>query len=316
MATVPTLTLNNGVQLPAIGLGVFQTPPDETTSAVEAALTTGYRHIDTAAAYGNEREVGEGIRRSGVPREEMFIETKIWISDYGYDATLHGFDKSAGKLGVDQIDLLILHQALPSRFELTLDAYRALEKLLADGNVRAIGVSNFMPEHLQRLLDETDVVRLVQSHQVEVWRYLRYLGASAELADDLVQEAFLQLLRAPFEERTPAATAGWLRTVARNQYIRSFRVPPFQPAELDAIEAGWTGFAGEDGGQETLERLRACLERLDGRAREAVRLHYEERRSRRGVGRRLGIGEDGVKSLLRRTRALLRDCVERKRVGA
>ena len=171
MATVPTLTLNNGVQLPAIGLGVFQTPPDETTSAVEAALTTGYRHIDTAAAYGNEREVGEGIRRSGVPREEMFIETKIWISDYGYDATLHGFDKSAGKLGVDQIDLLILHQALPSRFELTLDAYRALEKLLADGNVRAIGVSNFMPEHLQRLLDETDVVPAV--NQIELHPYFQ-----------------------------------------------------------------------------------------------------------------------------------------------
>ncbi|GAA1732128.1 aldo/keto reductase [Microbacterium paludicola] len=171
MATVPTLTLNNGVQLPAIGLGVFQTPPDETTSAVESALTTGYRHIDTAAAYGNEREVGEGIRRSGVPREDVFVETKIWISDYGYDATLHGFDKSAGKLGVDQIDLLILHQALPGRFELTLDAYRALETLLTDGKVRAIGVSNFMPEHLQRLLDETDVVPAV--NQIELHPYFQ-----------------------------------------------------------------------------------------------------------------------------------------------
>ena len=107
------LTLNNGVTMPALGLGVFQTPPDETRAAVEAALATGYRHIDTAAAYGNEREVGEAIRRSGLARDEVFIETKIWISDYGYDETLHGFEKSAGKLGVDQIDLLILHQALP-----------------------------------------------------------------------------------------------------------------------------------------------------------------------------------------------------------
>jgi diketogulonate reductase-like aldo/keto reductase len=169
MSTVPNLTLNNGVELPAIGLGVFQTPPDETRDAVQAALSTGYRHIDTAAAYGNEREVGEAIAKSGVDRSEVFIETKIWISDYGYDQTLHGFDKSAAKLGVDQIDLLILHQALPSEFDRTLDAYRALEKLLADGKVRAIGVSNFMVDHLTRLLDTATVVPAV--NQIEVHPY-------------------------------------------------------------------------------------------------------------------------------------------------
>jgi hypothetical protein len=109
-------TLNNGVEMPALGFGVFQTPPEETRAAVEAALSTGYRHIDTAAAYGNERQAGEAVRRSGLDRADVFLETKIWISDYGYDQTLHGFDKSAGKLGVDQIDLLILHQALPSEF--------------------------------------------------------------------------------------------------------------------------------------------------------------------------------------------------------
>jgi 2,5-diketo-D-gluconate reductase A len=164
-----SLTLNNGVTLPALGFGVFQTPPAETVEAVETALRTGYRHIDTAAAYGNEREVGEGIRRSGVDRSEVFIETKVWISDYGYDATLHSFDKSAGKLGVDQLDLLILHQALPSRFDLTIDAYRALEKLLEDGRVRAIGVSNFMPDHLDDLLKNTTVVPAV--NQIEVHPY-------------------------------------------------------------------------------------------------------------------------------------------------
>jgi diketogulonate reductase-like aldo/keto reductase len=142
MPDVTTLTLNNGVTMPALGLGVFQTPPDETRDAVTAALQTGYRHIDTAAAYGNERQVGEAVHNSGVDRSEVFLETKIWISDYGYDQTLHGFDKSARKLGVDQIDLLILHQALPSQFELTLEAYRALETLLEDGKVRAIEVSN------------------------------------------------------------------------------------------------------------------------------------------------------------------------------
>jgi diketogulonate reductase-like aldo/keto reductase len=169
--TVPTITLNNGVQMPTIGFGVFQTPQDETTAAVLEALKVGYRHIDTAAAYANEHGVGEAIKRSGLGRNDVFIETKIWISDYGYDETLHGFDKSAGKLGVEQLDLLILHQALPSAFDRTLAAYRALEKLLADGKVRAIGVSNFMPEHLDRLLGEAKVVPAV--NQIEVHPYFQ-----------------------------------------------------------------------------------------------------------------------------------------------
>jgi len=119
---IPTLTLNNGVTMPALGFGVFQTPPAETVAAVRTALEVGYRHIDTAAAYGNEREVGQAIREAGLARDEIFVETKVWISDYGYDETLHAFDKSAGKLGVETIDLLILHQALPGRFDLTIDA--------------------------------------------------------------------------------------------------------------------------------------------------------------------------------------------------
>src|SRR2546429_3575962 len=147
------VTLNNGAQMPALGFGVFQTPPDVTAQAVGTALATGYRLIDTAAAYGNERQVGHAIRHSGLARDDVFIETKIWISDYGYDQTLHAFDKSAGKLGVDRIDLLILHQALPSRFDLTREAYQALETLLADGRVRAIGVSHILPGHLHALLE-------------------------------------------------------------------------------------------------------------------------------------------------------------------
>ena len=171
MPDVSTLTLNNGVTLPAVGLGVFQTPPDETRDAVTAALEAGYRHIDTAAAYGNERQVGEAIAASAVDRSEVFLVTKIWISDYGYEATLHGFEKSARKLGVGQIDLLILHQALPSKFESTLEAYRALETLLADGKVRAIGVSNFMVDHLTTLLDQASVVPAV--NQIEVHPYFQ-----------------------------------------------------------------------------------------------------------------------------------------------
>src|SRR6201991_5126355 len=168
-ATTPALNLNNGVTMPVLGLGVFQSPPEETAAAVAAALRDGYRHIDTAAAYGNEREVGDALRASGLERSEVFLETKIWISDYGYDETLHGFEKSATKLGVEQIDLLILHQALPSAFDQTLEAYRALETLLADGKVRAIGVSNFMVDHLTELLARAQVVPAV--NQIELHPY-------------------------------------------------------------------------------------------------------------------------------------------------
>ena len=166
-----TITLNNGVTMPALGFGVFQTPPEETRTAVAEALRAGYRHIDTAAAYANERGVGDAVRDSGLAREEVFRETKLWISDYGYEEALHAFEKAAGKLGVDQIDLLLLHQPLTSRFDLTLDAYRALEKLYADGKVRAIGVSNFMPEVLSDLLARTEVVPAV--NQIEVHPYFQ-----------------------------------------------------------------------------------------------------------------------------------------------
>ena len=183
------LTLNNGITMPALGLGVFQTPPEETIAAVESALATGYRHIDTAAAYLNEREVGEGIRRSGLAREDVFIETKIWISDYGFDDTLHGFEKSAAKLGVETIDLLILHQALPSRFDLTIDAYRALERLLDEGRVRAIGVSNFMPDHLAQLAAATTVVPAV--NQIELHPYFQQRAVQeADEAAGIITQAW------------------------------------------------------------------------------------------------------------------------------
>ena len=167
--TVNELTLNNGVAMPPLGLGVFQSAPEETANAVATALETGYRHIDTAAAYLNEREVGEGIRRSGLDRDDVFIETKVWVSDYGYDETLHAFEKATGKLGVDRLDLLILHQPATDRFEKTIAAYKALETLLQRGDVRAIGVRNFTPQHLDRLLAETEVVPAV--NQVELHPY-------------------------------------------------------------------------------------------------------------------------------------------------
>ncbi|WP_394195183.1 aldo/keto reductase [Microbacterium foliorum] len=183
------LTLNTGIEMPALGFGVFQAAPDETVDAVSTALETGYRLIDTAAAYGNEREVGEAIRRTGIARDEVFIETKVWISDFGYDGTLHAFEKSTGKLGVDQLDLLILHQALPTRFDLTLGAYKALETLLADGRVRAIGVSNFMVEHLDKLAAETSIVPAL--NQIEVHPYFQQREVQqADAAAGIVTQAW------------------------------------------------------------------------------------------------------------------------------
>ena len=183
------ITLNNGVEMPALGFGVFQTPPAETVASVAEALRVGYRLIDTAASYFNEREVGEGIRQSGLDRSEIFIETKLWISDYGYDEALHSFDKSAGKLGVEQIDLLLLHQPLTADFEKTIGAYQALEKLLAEGKVRAIGVSNFMPDVIERLLAATEVVPAV--NQVEGHPYFSQPDVQqADAAHGIITQAW------------------------------------------------------------------------------------------------------------------------------
>ena len=155
--------------MPALGLGVFQSPPEETTDAVETALRHGYRLIDTAAAYDNEREVGEGIRRSGVARDEIFVTTKLWMSDYGFDAAHVGFEASLRRLALDHIDLYLLHQPVPTHFDDTIGAYKAAETFLADGRARAIGVANFSAELLRRLIDRTDVVPAV--NQVEMHPY-------------------------------------------------------------------------------------------------------------------------------------------------
>jgi diketogulonate reductase-like aldo/keto reductase len=162
----PLLTLNNGVMMPALGLGVYQSTPEQTVGAVAAAVSDGYRMIDTAAAYFNEREVGEGIRQSGIDRAELFVQTKLWISDYGYDRTLRAFDASLNRLGLDYVDLYLLHWPMPSEFEATVASYKAAEKLLADGRVRAIGVCNHGPKHLEHLIARTEVVPAV--NQVEL----------------------------------------------------------------------------------------------------------------------------------------------------
>jgi diketogulonate reductase-like aldo/keto reductase len=171
---VKVLSLNNGVALPALGFGVFRSAPEETVAAVQSALACGYRLIDTAAAYGNEREVGEAIAGSGIARDELFVQTKLWISDYGYDSALRAFETSLRKLGLASVDLYLLHQPMPNEWERTVAAYHAAEKLLADGRVRAIGVCNFSPKHLEDLIERSRVVPAV--NQVEVHPYFVQRG--------------------------------------------------------------------------------------------------------------------------------------------
>jgi len=160
------LTLNNGVAMPALGLGVYRSSAEETLRAVSTALAAGYRLIDTAAAYRNEAQVGEAIRRSGIDRRELFVTTKLWISDYGYDTALHGFERSMRKLVLDTADLYLLHQPMPNEWDRTVAAWKAVGRLLAEGRARAIGVSNFSSGQLADLIDRTGVVPLV--NQVEL----------------------------------------------------------------------------------------------------------------------------------------------------
>ncbi|MFE5186520.1 aldo/keto reductase [Streptomyces sp. NPDC056628] len=173
---VPPIILNNGVEMPQLGFGVWQVPDDEAERAVAAALEAGYRSIDTAAIYGNETGTGKAVATSGVPREDVFVTTKVWNSDHGYDSTLRAFDTSLEKLGMEYVDLYLIHWPTPAR-GLYVDTYKAFEKLLADGRVRAIGVSNFLPEHLERLIEETSVVPAV--NQIELHPHLQQHAARA-----------------------------------------------------------------------------------------------------------------------------------------
>ncbi|MET4921455.1 aldo/keto reductase [Streptomyces sp. PSRA5] len=165
MTSIPTVTLNNGVTMPQFGFGVFQVPDEETTAAVATALDAGYRSIDTAVIYGNERGVGRALADSGIARDELFVTTKLWNADQGYDTALAAFDASLDRLGLDHVDLYLIHWPTPAR-DLYLDTWRALEKLYADGRTRAIGVSNFRPAHLERLLGAASVVPAV--NQIEL----------------------------------------------------------------------------------------------------------------------------------------------------
>ncbi|MEU5694950.1 aldo/keto reductase [Actinosynnema sp. NPDC020468] len=165
MVHMLTVTLNNGVVMPQLGFGVFQVSNEDTTAAVAEALRAGYRSIDTAAAYFNEAAVGQALAESDIPRDELFVTTKLWNTDQGYDEALRAFDASLEKLGLDQLDLYLIHWPAPAR-DRYVDSWKALTRLLSEGRVRAIGVSNFWPEHLERVIDATGVVPAV--NQIEL----------------------------------------------------------------------------------------------------------------------------------------------------
>ena len=163
MVSTSTVALNNGVQMPQIGFGVFQIPPGrKTCDSVRTALQLGYRAVDTATAYGNEESVGRAIKDSGIDPEEVFVTTKLWIPDHGYDNTLRAFEESRKKLGLDKLDLYLIHWPAKADFS---DTWRALERLYKDGRIRAIGVSNFLSHHLETLLETAEVTPAV--NQIE-----------------------------------------------------------------------------------------------------------------------------------------------------
>jgi 2,5-diketo-D-gluconate reductase A len=187
MATVPTITLNNGVEIPQFGFGVYQVKPDETAEAVQAALEVGYRHIDTAEMYGNEQGVGDGIRKSGVPREEVFVTSKLNNGFHAHDAALKAFDGTLDALQFDYVDLFLVHWPLPTIDVDYVETWKAMEEIYRSGRARAIGVSNFNAHHLRRLFSETEVTPAV--NQIEVHPYLtqdelRAFDADHEIATE------------------------------------------------------------------------------------------------------------------------------------
>ena len=190
---IPRLRLNDGVHIPQLGFGVFQVAPEDTERAVTEALEAGYRHIDTAAAYRNEKGVGRAIAASGLARDEVFVTTKLWNGDHGHETALRAFDQSLGRLGLDHVDLYLVHWPLPSR-DRYVETWKAFEAIKSDGRARSIGVSNFQPDHLDRLAAETGTtpsLNQVELHprlqQPELRAHHRKHGIATEAWSPLAQ---------------------------------------------------------------------------------------------------------------------------------
>ena len=260
MATVPTITLNNGVEIPQLGFGVFQVKPDETAKAVQTALEVGYRHIDTAEMYRNEAGVGEGIRNSGVPREEVFVTSKLNNGFHAHDDALKAFDGTLEALRSDYVDLFLIHWPLPGIDVDFVETWKALEEIYRSGRAKSIGVSNFSAHHLRKLHGETEVIPAV--NQIEVHPYLVQDDVRAFGAEHgIVTEAWAPIARgrvlddpvittiAKRLERTPAqVTLRWAiqrgdvvfpKSVTRSRIEENFAIFDFEldQADMTAISA-------------------------------------------------------------------------------
>ena len=260
--SIPSIELNNGVQIPQVGFGTWQVEAEVAQGVVENALAVGYRHLDTAAGYYNEAEVGAAVRASGLAREDVFVTTKLRNGDQGYEQALAAFEASRAALGLDVVDLFLIHWPVPS-LDRYVETWRAFEKLLADGAVRAIGVSNFLPEHLDRLIAETDVVPAVNqielhptfqhravaetttSHGIAVEAYSP-LGKGADLGAPAVQEIAERL-----EVSTGQVVLRWHvqagrivipksvtpARIAANLDVASFSLTPADVQAIDELDA-------------------------------------------------------------------------------
>ncbi|MFD3732183.1 aldo/keto reductase [Streptomyces sp. NPDC058632] len=257
-----TVTLNNGVEMPILGFGVYQIPPEQTEQAVSDALAAGYRSLDTAAAYGNEEAVGRAIRSSGIPREDLFVTTKLWVSDAGEDRAERAVGTSLRKLGLDHLDLYLIHQPYGDVY----GSWRAMESLHREGVIRAIGVSNFYPDRLVDLIDHNEItpaVNQIETHpffqrtadqdlmrergvQIESW------GPFAEGRNNLFTDPHLSRIATAHGKSVAQVVLRWLiqrgvvvipksvraERMAENLDVFDFELTGDQMAEIAALDTG------------------------------------------------------------------------------
>ena len=256
------VTLNNRIKMPKLGYGVYQTAPNDTERAVSDALEIGYRLIDTAAAYDNEQGVGAAIRQSGIPREDLFVTTKLWVQDHGYDNTLRAFDTSMKKLGLDYLDLYLIHKPYGDYY----GAWRAMEKLYKEGRIRAIGVTSFWNERLADLANMNEVKPAVNQIETNVWdqkwsedAFMKEIGIQheawapfAEGNNDVFRTPLLQKIGEKYGKTVGQVMLRWLlqrdiavipKSVRKERMQENFDVFDFEltPADMEAIRTLDTG---------------------------------------------------------------------------